>query len=131
MERPYILVVDDDHAIAEVVGHLLRAEGYQATQADGPWRAVRIVNDSPKLDVLLTDVDMPDMTGLELARLAQKLHPNLRLILMTGTQKPNWLPMFREKHADVPVLEKPFNTDALVKAVQLVLDHAPAPVPQD
>ena len=117
-----ILVVEDraelQHLIAEVLGNL----GYNVIPARNGIEALRMVKDyGGPLNIVLTDLIMPHMGGLELADLLRHVKPDLRVIFMSGytdtilRQKGN-LP------EGYPFLSKPFTPDALGRIVRRTLD---------
>ena len=83
-----ILVVDDDHNSCDGLAELLGGEGYVVTACKTPVRALSVLESEP-YDVLLTDLVMPGMSGLELARAARDTRPQLRCIVMTGRTPSN------------------------------------------
>ena len=66
MTMPSVLVVDDDPAIRETLGELLRAEGYDVSSAENGAVALRIMRTNPRPDVIVLDLMMPIMSGWEL-----------------------------------------------------------------
>jgi two-component system cell cycle sensor histidine kinase/response regulator CckA len=80
-----ILLVEDESAVREATREVLEMAGYHVFEADGPEEAIRIVNERPaKIDLLLTDVVMPGMTGLELARRVCESRPGMVTVFMSG-----------------------------------------------
>ena len=80
-----VLVVEDDAEVLQVAVETLKALGYQVlTAPDGPTALSKLEKNSP-IDVLFTDVVMPKgMSGIELARQARELHPELHILLASG-----------------------------------------------
>ena len=80
-----ILVVEDDKTLREITVKLLQDGGYRVVEAKDAEEALAIMAASqPEVDLLLTDVIMPDKSGAELARQAKESHPNLRSMFMSG-----------------------------------------------
>jgi PAS domain S-box-containing protein len=80
-----VLFVDDEPMLAELAEKTLRSLGYSVTAIADPIRALEILKADPRgHDVLVTDQNMPGMTGMELAREAMALNPALPVILCTG-----------------------------------------------
>jgi two-component system cell cycle sensor histidine kinase/response regulator CckA len=80
-----ILVVEDDKTLREITVKLLQDGGYRVVEAKDAEDALRIMAASqPEIDLLLTDVIMPDKSGPELARQARETHPKLRSMFMSG-----------------------------------------------
>ena len=78
-----ILVVDDDPSMASSLTEILDIKGFEVRAANSGAEALQILRDHP-VDVMLTDVRMPGMNGVELYRATRKTHPNLRTFLMTA-----------------------------------------------
>lgn len=106
-QRPYkILVVDDNNLILELAEHMLSAKGYGVLKSANGDDVINLYNDKDP-DVVLTDINMPGMSGYTLADKILEECPNQRIIMMTGdtSQKPK---LEREGY---PYLFKPFNVD--------------------
>ncbi|MBD3381511.1 MAG: response regulator [candidate division Zixibacteria bacterium] len=78
-----ILIVDDEQIILNIASDVLKTEGYEITTSNDPLKALELLN-SQKFDFLLTDIKMPNMDGMTLAREAQKIDPDLGTVFMTG-----------------------------------------------
>jgi PAS domain S-box-containing protein len=79
-----ILVVDDDPLVASSTAGMLAALGHSVIEANSGEGAVNILNSGEKIDLLITDYLMPRMTGLQLARTAKEIRPDLAILLATG-----------------------------------------------
>ncbi len=114
-----ILIVDDELNIRRVLERAFAKEGYQVQTAEGGHQALRLLDETP-CDLMLTDVVMPDMTGLELLKRARQKHPNLQVILMTafGTI-PTAVEAMRAGAFDF--LTKPIDMETLRKVVRNAL----------
>lgn len=115
-----VLIVDDEDLVRKFVGRVLREAGYQTTTAsDGP-EALEIAAKLETLDILVTDVMMPQMTGDELARLVRVGRPDIKVLYLTGFSDR----LFKEKvtlWADEAFLDKPCSAKGLLEAVSLLL----------
>ena len=78
-----ILFVDDDDMVRAPLGQLLRAQGWRVFTANSAVEAIRIIA-LEHVDVLFTDVVMPDKDGIELAKQAKLLSPNIRVVFATA-----------------------------------------------
>jgi DNA-binding NtrC family response regulator len=121
-----ILVVDDELNIRRVLERAFAKEGYQVQTAEGGHQALRLLAETP-CDLMLTDVVMPDMTGLELLKRARQQHPNLQVVLMTahGTIQTAVEAM---RAGAYDFLTKPLDMEVLRKVVRNALreaTHAP------
>lgn len=129
--RESILVVEDDESIRQIAFTILDAHGYRVTAVPGGQEAISLFKfePAPAFDLLLTDVIMPEMDGLTLARRIQELHtPGLRTLFMSG-----YLGSAETVQAvadyNLPFLEKPFTLESLARKVRDTLDAPPADLP--
>lgn len=83
MSKAKILVVDDDDGIRESLSLILKKRGYLAESCNCGKDAIDRLREST-YDILLTDLKMPEMTGIELLKTAGKLYPSMGAIIMTG-----------------------------------------------
>jgi DNA-binding NtrC family response regulator len=109
-----ILVVDDEAEVRALVREALTLEGYTVIDTGDPLEARRIVESRP-IHLLLTDVVMPIMSGIELASRVEAASPTTRVLLMSGYSTT------AVKGSGRPLLSKPFKTYELLTAVRQVL----------
>lgn len=83
MNTKNILVVDDEEMITDIISVTLEESGYAATVTNNPETALEILNKKP-FDVLITDLNMPQMEGEELIAKAREMLPGLITIVLTG-----------------------------------------------
>jgi two-component system, cell cycle sensor histidine kinase and response regulator CckA len=119
-----ILVVDDDELVLRAVSAYLSELGYQALTAKGPTRALELsrLNDA-RIDLLLTDLVMPDMTGPELRREIENGRPLIRTLYMTGYASD------RVPITDIDprhLVRKPFTAEHLAASLRHMLDPPPS-----
>jgi DNA-binding NtrC family response regulator len=113
-DRPRVLIVDDDEMVLESIHELIGGE-YEAAATGSPREALRLINDRP-FDVLITDVMMEEMNGIELIRAARTIRPVLVAIVVTGYgTKKVAIEAVREGAYDF--LEKPLSPDVLLQTV--------------
>jgi DNA-binding response OmpR family regulator len=114
-----ILVVDDNEDLRTTIQALLQADGFEvAVAADG--EAALIQNRQRPADVVITDLFMPDKDGIETIIELKKLHPNIKIVAMSGwtsTQGSDYLQVAREIGAAV-TLQKPFDPVELSRVVR-------------
>ncbi|HEX6472169.1 MAG TPA: response regulator [Streptosporangiaceae bacterium] len=80
-----VLVVEDDHEVRKLVERMLSRSGYRVVEASSPARALRIADATDtSIDVLLADVVMPGMSGVELAEHIRRVRPMIPVLLMSG-----------------------------------------------
>lgn len=114
------LVVDDEEPIRRFVDRVLKDAGYKTTLAgDGP-EALDVASKLDRLDILVTDVMMPQMTGDELARRLRQKQPSIKVLYLTGYSDQ----LFKEKvllWEDEAYLDKPCSIKSLLEAVSLLM----------
>ena len=120
-----ILVVDDNPAMAESLADILEVKGFTVHAAGGGAQALQILQKTP-VDILLTDVKIPGMNGLELYREARKAHPRLITIFMTAYAADDLIQQGMLEGIKT-VLTKPVEIDFMVhlfSAYQRVINEA-------
>jgi two-component system cell cycle sensor histidine kinase/response regulator CckA len=108
-------VVDDEPDVRALVREVLTVNGYNVLDTGDPFEARRIV-ESQTVHLLLTDVVMPIMNGLELAQRVEAASPTTKVLLMSGFVTA------AAKASGRPLLPKPFRTGDLVRSVRQMLD---------
>jgi PAS domain S-box-containing protein len=122
-----LLVVDDEAVIARVVSEQLRRLGYVVTSVNDPEDALELVAEDPEdFDLLLTDLQMPRMDGVELAARVARLRPELPVVLSTGNR---WsVPASTARAAGIrEIVDKPFRIEELATVLRAVLQGAASP----
>jgi PAS domain S-box-containing protein len=115
-----ILLVEDEQALRDVTERILRGGGYTVlTAANGPDALARAAS-IQTIDLLLTDVIMPQMSGPQLAERLRGTRSALRVLFMSGFAQPI-LDSARALHDGVTLIEKPFSADALLAKIDQVL----------
>jgi signal transduction histidine kinase len=118
-----ILVVDDEKAMREVLVQALRAAGYSVTEAASGTEALQAAAaKDATIDLVLTDVMMPGMSGPELATRLRQARPGLRVVYMSGATREALRQ--RDDAIDAPFLWKPFSTEELTQTIRQALDGA-------
>ena len=125
--RPGILVVDDDAGIRENIADLLSSENYEVVSAANADEAMRVL-ESQRIDLLLTDFQMPGRNGVELIEAARRANHRVPAILMTA-----YLYVFEQlderRREGITLLRKPFDADEILQTVaqELANDGAGKP----
>jgi CheY-like chemotaxis protein len=117
-----LLVVDDDADVRSTTALLLRRMGYTVLEAQDAQEALDILAATPAIDLLLTDVVMPEVNGPELSRRALDLRPDLPVVFFSGYADPEAIagaaPLSR-------LLRKPFRPAELAALIESALsEHA-------
>ena len=108
-----ILLVDDDEAVRETSAEMLQELGYTVVQATSGQAALGVLDRQGGVEVMVTDVRMPGMSGLELSDIAARRFRDLRVILISGYFLPQ--PITRR------FLQKPFRIRELDEAIRAEL----------
>jgi PAS domain S-box-containing protein len=117
-----ILVVEDEPMILGLVSRALEACGYKVLTACDGVQALDVAGNTSKIDLLLTDVVMPRMGGLELAVKLHAQRPEMKIVFMSGYAE-NALSHYGELPTDTVFLQKPYQTSELTHTIRLQLDQ--------
>src|SRR5262245_26939852 len=116
-----ILVVDDEQSLRELLAIVLRREGYEVLLADNGRAAVELIEREP-VDVLISDINMPDMSGVEVLRAAKKLDQDILGIMITAfASTETAIEAMRLGACDY--LSKPFDIDLLKMKVREKIEN--------
>jgi CheY-like chemotaxis protein len=116
-----ILVVDDDPDVLSVVAETIERFGYSVLQANGGRQAIELLESEPSVSLMLTDIMMPGMTGLELADVAKQMKPSLRIIY-TSAYISITAQKFGLRHG--PFLPKPWRLSDLREKISGLLGRS-------
>ena len=117
-----ILLAEDETAILDMVKQILEDFGYRVLAASTPGQAIRATKEyAGDIDLLITDVVMPEMNGQELAKNLLALHPKLRIIYMSG-YSGNVIARHGVLDEGVNFIQKPFSMQDFAAKVREVLD---------
>ncbi|MBR0953321.1 response regulator [Bradyrhizobium canariense] len=104
-----VLVVDDDPGVLDVIAGMLEDLGCQVIRAQGGPDALDRLGQNENITILITDINMPGMDGHELAELAKRIRPELKILQLSG----------REPRRDgLPMIRKPFSFEELASTMQ-------------
>jgi CheY-like chemotaxis protein len=124
-KRETILVVEDEPAVRKLAATVLQKNGYNVLEAADPGQAVRIAREhGARIDLLLTDVIMPEMNGKELYSKIVDLRPQIKVIFMSG-YTDDVIAHHGVLDEGLHFLQKPFSIGALARTVVGVLDAQP------
>jgi len=120
--RETVLLVEDEVSVRKLVRTLLNKQGYTILESKDVHDAIRLTRDRPeRIDLLLTDVVMPDLSGPELAAQLMTIHPEMKVLYMSG-YADNAIVRHGVLPADAPFVQKPFTPESLNSKVREVLD---------
>ncbi len=116
-----ILVVDDEKPVADYLGEYLKLHGYQTTVFTNSEKALELVKNKPEqFDLLITDLTMPNLTGIELAKECSKFSKNMSVIVCSGNNELIKNPNYNVSSIK-DVISKPFVGSQLLSTVASVL----------
>src|SRR5512136_2284890 len=116
-----ILIVDDEGSVRALLAAVVKAEGFIFLEARDGEKALELVkSESP--DLMLLDIRLPDINGMEVLRLAKEIDPDLSVIVLTGYSDTTGA-VSAMKAGAFDYLCKPFELKDLVKAIHQALDE--------
>jgi DNA-binding response OmpR family regulator len=116
-----VLLAEDDPALRKLLSMVLRLAGYHVVSAFDGLNALQVIlADSRKVDLLITDFEMPRMNGIQLASTAVGLRPDLKVLIVSGRYDP------AIQQTGMRFLHKPFRPSELVERVEELLAEANA-----
>ncbi|GAA2504710.1 response regulator [Winogradskya humida] len=120
-ERPTVLVVDDEEDLRDIMRRMLERRGFATLVAGDADQAVGVCREHPgPIDVLVTDLGLPGVSGGDLARSASGLRPEMGVIYISGLPKD--IAVSKGLIAEDSLLvKKPFTSDLLLEALRLIL----------
>ncbi|MBU0678346.1 MAG: response regulator, partial [Verrucomicrobia bacterium] len=117
-----ILFVEDNPSVRKITKRMLETLGYRVLDASGFDEAMQVLSgEAGRVDLLLTDVVMPGVDGVELAGRVRELRPDIRLLFASGYPQEQ-LARHGIDRPDAELLKKPFDIRELGKALRRVLD---------
>ena len=118
-----ILVVEDESSVRMLTTRILEAQGYTVLAARGGDEALALLHAAPQVDLLLSDVVMPQISGPALAVQIRALRPTIHVLFISGYAE-HGLEQHGQPIAGAAFLPKPFSAQALARGVREVLDQA-------
>ncbi len=117
-----IIYAEDDNDMRRFLVKALRNAGFEVTSFDNGRSAYERLREEP-FSLLLTDIVMPEMDGIELARRAKEIDPDLKIMFITGFSAVALNPDSNTPK-DASIISKPFHLKSLVSEVQKMLEAA-------
>jgi len=121
MENSSILIVDDDDSLRRVIEFNLQKRGYTTTAAESAEKALKILKSSD-FDLLISDMRMPGMEGIQLMEKAREMRPDLPVIFITAFGSIEKA-VEAVKLGAYDYITKPFDTDEFLHAIDRAIDH--------
>jgi two-component system cell cycle sensor histidine kinase/response regulator CckA len=117
---PVVLVVDDEPPIREMERRILEKRGYRVLEAPGGAEGVAMLKDGKPIDLLIADLDMPEIPGEEMVRQIRGVRPDLKVLYVTA-HIDRLLDVRATLWEGEAFLDKPFTSKGLEEAVALLL----------
>jgi two-component system cell cycle sensor histidine kinase/response regulator CckA len=125
-KKTRILVVDDEQPVLDYIAKQLRTEGYDVRTAGSGEAALRLVADQAlELDIVVTDLVLPGMTGFALADALRAANPKLKILFISGHTGAEYFRHMQLSAVDIPFLQKPFTSAALLEKLHELTAMAP------
>jgi DNA-binding NtrC family response regulator len=119
-----ILVVDDDDAVRRILAKILESEPYRVLDTGHPFRACELFDADPMaIDLLVTDLKMPGMSGQQMAAHVWASRPDLPVVFITGYSDQAYAHDLNGPHSRF--IEKPFEAEAFLEYVAELLAAHP------
>ncbi len=116
-----ILIVDDEPALLNLAGEILSEQGYKVFKAERAKQALDIL-EKEKIDLLLSDIIMPEMDGYELSTIVKENYPDIKIQLVSGFSSEGHIKLV-DGSISQNLLQKPYSTKELLDTVQTLLQQ--------
>jgi CheY-like chemotaxis protein len=116
-----VLLVEDEAAVRTLAETILARLGYNVLAADSGVTAIALWEQNRRVDVLLTDVIMPQMSGGDLAHKLREINPRLKILFMSG-YTDDMIASHGVLAGETQLIQKPFSSEALARKLRDVLD---------
>jgi signal transduction histidine kinase len=120
-----VLLVEDEDPVRRFAAYSLREAGYAVLEARNGVDALRVLQEQPArhIDIIVTDVIMPKMSGVELAAQIKRLHPKMQILFVSG-YTGDTLDNTGVSQSGITLLEKPFSTAQLTRKIRELLGNS-------
>ena len=116
--KPTVLIVDDEHLIADTLAEILSDKGFEASAVYNPRHAIQVIRELCP-DIVITDVVMPGMNGVELAKLIRNTCPGTRILLISGqAATPELVERAKHEGYAFEMLAKPVGPENLLQRLR-------------
>lgn len=121
MKKTNILIVDDEIDLLETLGDIFESKGYNVTMVEDGNKAIELLR-KKYFDIILMDLKMPGISGLDSFREVKNLHPSAAIIMMTAGSVREEIKEAMGAGVDA-VVDKPFNVKKLVATIESILER--------
>jgi CheY-like chemotaxis protein len=115
-----VLLVDDEDGVRTLITEILRDAGYAVIEASDGIEGLEVLQSGVQIDVVITDIGMPRMNGVEMIEQARESHPDLKVLFITGYAQQQ-VSLSQQLDRNAQVLTKPFVMNALLERVAMIL----------
>ena len=126
MNKGRVLIIDDEEIVCVSCRRILAPEGYEVKSTRSAAEGLSILANEP-VDVVLTDLKMPDIDGIEVLRKIKEQWPDIEVIMITGyhtiTTAITTAAQAIRKLGAFDYIEKPFSPDAIVEVIEKAMTH--------
>jgi CheY-like chemotaxis protein len=116
-----ILIVDDDAEVRRVLAQMLVRRGYEVSEAGNGKEALAMLKADEKIEVMVTDLVMPEFEGFETIKACRQVCPSLKIVAISGAFGGEFLAMALRLGADF-TLPKPIRPDIFIQTVQRLMN---------
>ena len=118
-----ILIIDDEEAICTVIKHILESNRYRTLVANNGTEAIALfTNEAREINLVLTDLNMPSLSGSDMIAILKKINPGIPIIVATGAHSAHGATSAAELGVEA-LLKKPFDVFALLDTLHKVLQQ--------
>lgn len=121
-DKIIVMVVDDDPMLLSLLTDTLNAIGYSSVSVPDGESAVKVLQDRGNIDIIISDINLPGIDGLELVRRVKRISPDIPVILITGVSMNGIRSRAYQEGAD-GFLDKPFRISVVESMMQRLLKH--------
>jgi DNA-binding response OmpR family regulator len=108
-DQKRVLLVDDEAMLLKLGGTMLKRINFDVITAGGGNEALSVIEkEGDSLDLLITDMNMPDLTGVQLAEIVQDKYPTVKIVILTGLGSDDTSIFDNTDLSDIHILGKPF-----------------------
>ena len=119
-ERAIVLIVDDEARTRDLERRILETGPYQVLEASGASEAFKILDNAARIDLLISDLEMPELSGEEMVTTVRRRWPRLKVLYVSGVVD-RLLDARKVLSETEAFLDKPFTSKSLLEAVSLLL----------
>lgn len=119
-----ILVIDDDNDVRQLICRMISGEGYETLEASNGKEGMKIIRNEPKIDLVITDLIMPEQEGIETIKEVKRDFSHIKILAISGGGKidaQDYLAIAKGMGADL-ALSKPFVRQDFLDAIQKLMD---------